>query len=98
MGTGREADRESDLQRALDCGELVRLYEPIVELSSGTPRFVETLVRWRHPTDGELAPRDFLPDDDALLLSHRVVGGHRGDAARGRVAARVSRRCRSPSR
>jgi EAL domain-containing protein (putative c-di-GMP-specific phosphodiesterase class I) len=68
MGIGREADRESDLQRALDCGELVRVYQPIVDLGSDAPRFVETLVRWRHPTDGELAPRDFLPDDDALLV------------------------------
>ncbi len=29
---------ESELQRALDCGELIRLYQPIVELPSGEPR------------------------------------------------------------
>jgi EAL domain-containing protein (putative c-di-GMP-specific phosphodiesterase class I) len=59
---------ETELQRALDCGELIRLYQPIVELPSGTTRYVEALLRWDHPGRGLLAPRDFLVDDGSALL------------------------------
>ena len=56
---------ESELQRGLDCGEVIRVYQAVVDLSSGAPRYVEALLRWDHPTRGLLWPRDFLPDGDA---------------------------------
>jgi EAL domain-containing protein (putative c-di-GMP-specific phosphodiesterase class I) len=61
---------ESELQRALDCGELIRLYQPVVALSSGAPVQVEALLRWDHPARGLLAPGEFLvgEDDGALLV------------------------------
>jgi EAL domain-containing protein (putative c-di-GMP-specific phosphodiesterase class I) len=69
MRSGHEAvDRGSDVQRALDCGEIVRAYQAIVDLGTGAPSFVEALLRWQHPNDGELVPRQFLPEDDALLV------------------------------
>ena len=40
---------ESELQRALDCGELIRLYQPVIDLATGAPVQVETLLRWDHP-------------------------------------------------
>ena len=70
MNRLNEAAAESDLQRALDCGELIRLYQPIVELESGAPAYVEALLRWEHPDRGLLTPNEFLvdPDDSALLV------------------------------
>jgi EAL domain-containing protein (putative c-di-GMP-specific phosphodiesterase class I) len=63
---------ESELQRALDCGELIRLYQPVVDLQSGVPVQVETLLRWDHPARGLLAPGDFLVDEDDSSLLVRI--------------------------
>ncbi len=60
---------ESELQRALDGGELHRVYQAVIELASGRPRYVEALLRWEHPTRGELAAQDFLVEEkDSTLL------------------------------
>jgi diguanylate cyclase (GGDEF)-like protein len=50
-----------DLRRALEMDEYFLLYQPIVELSSGTVIGVEALLRWRHPERGVLSPDVFLP-------------------------------------
>jgi diguanylate cyclase (GGDEF)-like protein len=49
------------LTDALDAGELVLHYQPIVDLQRGTVRGVEALVRWEHPEHGRLGPAHFLP-------------------------------------
>ncbi len=51
----------TDLEGALERGELVVLYQPIVNL--GTLRVVgaEALLRWRHPALGLLPPSTFIP-------------------------------------
>jgi len=63
---------ESELQRALDCGELVRLYQPIVDLASDEPVYVEALLRWERPGLALLGPRDFLVDEDESALIARI--------------------------
>jgi EAL domain-containing protein (putative c-di-GMP-specific phosphodiesterase class I) len=63
---------ESELQRALDCGELIRLYQPVFDLRTGLPVQVETLLRWDHPARGILAPGDFLVDEDDSSLLVRI--------------------------
>ncbi len=50
----------SDLQRALDRHELAIHFQPIVRLASQDLLGVEALVRWYHPTLGELSPESFL--------------------------------------
>ncbi len=50
----------SDLQRALDNSELVINFQPIVRLTSQDLLGVEALVRWHHPSLGELSPDSFL--------------------------------------
>jgi diguanylate cyclase (GGDEF)-like protein len=52
---------EADLRRALDCGELRLLYQPIVELDGGRTIGVEALLRWQHPRRGLVAPLNFIP-------------------------------------
>ena len=49
------------LTDALDAGELVLHYQPIVDLQLGTVGGVEALVRWEHPEHGRLGPAHFLP-------------------------------------
>jgi diguanylate cyclase (GGDEF)-like protein len=52
---------EAELRRALDQGELVVHYQPIVDIASGKPVAVEALVRWEHPQRGLMPPLDFIP-------------------------------------
>ncbi|HEX5614709.1 MAG TPA: EAL domain-containing protein [Acidimicrobiia bacterium] len=54
-----EADLRTALQDPTD-RSLWLAFQPEVELGSGRLRAVEALVRWRHPTMGELAPDQFL--------------------------------------
>lgn len=63
---------ESELQRALDCGELIRLYQPVFDLGTGAPVQVEALLRWDHPGRGLLGPGDFLLDEDDSSLLVRI--------------------------
>jgi EAL domain-containing protein (putative c-di-GMP-specific phosphodiesterase class I) len=81
---------ESELQRALDCGELIRLYQPVFDVRSGAPVQVEALLRWEHPDRGLLAPRDFLVDEDDSTLLVRMGWSVVIEAARRAGAWRVA--------
>jgi diguanylate cyclase (GGDEF)-like protein/PAS domain S-box-containing protein len=52
---------EVDLHNALDNGEFFLLYQPTVDLSTGTFIGVEALLRWRHPQRGIVQPNAFIP-------------------------------------
>jgi len=57
-----EAQRiESDLRRALEAGDQLRLsYQPIVHLEDGKLAGFEALARWRHPERGLVPAADFI--------------------------------------
>ncbi len=60
----RHSDRarlSAELLRAVDDGSLSFQFQPMIDLSSGHVRCLETLVRWDHPRLGALKPADFLP-------------------------------------
>jgi len=52
---------EADLRSAIERGELVLHYQPIVELDSGDLAGFEALTRWLHPERGWIPPIDFIP-------------------------------------
>src|SRR5688572_3942421 len=51
---------EADLHVALQRRELHLLYQPIVDLRNRRVAGAESLLRWRHPTEGMLTPDKFL--------------------------------------
>jgi diguanylate cyclase (GGDEF)-like protein len=59
---------ELDLRHALGNGELGLAYQPYVDLETGETDGVEALLRWRHPTRGEVAPATFIPLAEASGL------------------------------
>jgi diguanylate cyclase (GGDEF)-like protein/PAS domain S-box-containing protein len=52
---------ETELRQAVPQGQLVLLYQPIVDLRTGELAGAEALVRWDHPTRGRLGPGVFIP-------------------------------------
>ncbi|MFH8784910.1 putative bifunctional diguanylate cyclase/phosphodiesterase [Streptomyces roseoverticillatus] len=50
----------STLRPAVERGEFVLQYQPLVGLVDGVVRGVEALVRWRHPQFGMLPPNRFI--------------------------------------
>ncbi|HEX8912484.1 MAG TPA: diguanylate cyclase, partial [Humisphaera sp.] len=52
---------ETDLRRALDRGELLLVYQPVVCLQTREVAGVEALIRWRHADRGMISPAEFIP-------------------------------------
>ena len=52
---------EAGLRRALEHGELLLEFQPIVDIRSGRIASAEALVRWRHPERGLVSPAQFIP-------------------------------------
>ncbi len=56
-------DREAreGLGRALERGELVLHYQPVLDMRHGDVTGVEALIRWQHPERGLIPPLEFIP-------------------------------------
>ena len=59
--TVKRKDIEADLRTAIQRDELAVFFQPIVDLKDGRIRAFEALVRWFHPTRGEVPPSEFIP-------------------------------------
>ena len=86
----RRLDRERELRRALDEGQLVLYCQPKVELESGQIAGAEGLLRWQHPVRGLIGPTDFIPlaEENGLIvpISEWVFAEARTLATRWRAA------------
>ncbi|MDQ6827722.1 MAG: bifunctional diguanylate cyclase/phosphodiesterase, partial [Gemmatimonadota bacterium] len=52
---------EADLRHAVERGEFVLHFQPIVELDTGRLSGLEALCRWLHPEKGLVSPATFIP-------------------------------------
>lgn len=66
---------ELDLRRAIERNEIFTVFQPQIELSSGSVIGAEALMRWRHPKRGLVSPANFIPiaEDSGLIL---LLGEH----------------------
>lgn len=70
--TMQHIELESQLNNAIEKGEFVVYYQPIIEFNTGKVVCVEALVRWQHPELGLLAPLDFIPVAEELGLINQI--------------------------
>jgi diguanylate cyclase (GGDEF)-like protein/PAS domain S-box-containing protein len=66
---------EADLRHAVEHGELVVYYQPLVHLDSNQIIGCEALLRWDHPQRGLVQPTDFIPVAEEIGLIG-VIGQH----------------------
>lgn len=61
---------EIDLRHAIDRGEFILFYQPIIHLEDRRTIGFEALVRWRHPRRGLLMPLEFIPlaEETGLII------------------------------
>ncbi|MDP3936727.1 MAG: EAL domain-containing protein, partial [Deltaproteobacteria bacterium] len=73
---------ETNLRRALDAGEFLIHYQPIVALGSGRVVGFEALARWQHPEGNLIAPNDFIPMAEEIDLIGPIEKWLIGEACR----------------
>ena len=61
LGATTQLEFRSELGNALENEELRLVYQPLISLVTGEVLGAEALVRWRHPTRGEVSPGEFIP-------------------------------------
>ncbi len=61
---------ENELRKALEHGEIVPHFQPIISLSSRKIIGFEALARWNHPKRGMIAPAEFIPiaEENGLIV------------------------------
>ncbi len=68
---------ETDLAAAIKQDQLHACYQPKIDLATGKVCGAEALVRWRHPTLGQVFPDDFIPLAEAsglvVPLTYRMI-------------------------
>ncbi len=60
----RAATRSSlalDMKEANRRGDFFLVYQPIIDVTTGTVASFEALMRWRHPEHGLISPGEFIP-------------------------------------
>jgi EAL domain-containing protein (putative c-di-GMP-specific phosphodiesterase class I) len=69
-GAVKRLQLETDLRKAVDLGEFLVYYQPIVSLDTGQITGFEALTRWQRP-QGMVMPNDFIPvaDETGIIIS-----------------------------
>ena len=68
--TRRQSDLETSLRSAVTGNQLRLVYQPKLDLAKGQISGCEALLRWCHPTLGEVAPDVFIPiaEESGLII------------------------------
>src|SRR5206468_7433767 len=66
----RRALLAAELREAIEDGQLVLHYQPVLYLPTGEVTGMEALVRWQHPSRGLVPPGDFI----SLAEQHDLIG------------------------
>jgi diguanylate cyclase (GGDEF)-like protein len=68
----RRLDLEADLRHALAGGQLRLVFQPLIRLDTGEFAAAEALLRWRHPTRGDVSPAAFIPIAEEIGLIDEI--------------------------
>jgi len=71
-GVLRRVQIEEDLRGALERGEFLLHYQPLIDLASGTVKGSEALLRWQHPRRGLVPPVEFISTLEETGMIHAV--------------------------
>lgn len=69
---GDPARAASELESAIAAGQLIAMYQPIVQLSTREPVGYESLVRWQHPRRGLVMPDEFIAQAERTGAIHSL--------------------------
>ena len=61
LGATTQLEYRSELGSALEQRQLRLVYQPMIDLLTGEVHGAEALLRWHHPTRGEVRPDEFIP-------------------------------------
>jgi diguanylate cyclase (GGDEF)-like protein/PAS domain S-box-containing protein len=73
---------EADLPNAVASDQMRVEYQPVVDLASGRISGFEALLRWAHPTYGEVSPEVFIPIAEQSGAIHEIGAWVLGTACR----------------
>ncbi|SFV50336.1 diguanylate cyclase/phosphodiesterase (GGDEF & EAL domains) with PAS/PAC sensor(s) [hydrothermal vent metagenome] len=82
-----KAQKSKEIKRAIDRGEFLLYYQPVIDIKSGKIVAFESLIRWNHPQSGILTPDNFLP----YILDNSEIICHLGKWVIGSVFAQYER-------
>jgi len=71
--TVRRLGMLSALRTAIESGEIILHYQPQLNLKTDGVSSVEALVRWHHPTYGNVSPEEFVTLAEATDLIHPLT-------------------------
>jgi diguanylate cyclase (GGDEF)-like protein len=63
-----ESELESDLRRAIDRGEFIAHYQPLIRVATGEVASFEALIRWLGPSEQPRSAAEFIPFAEARGL------------------------------
>ncbi|HYA44230.1 MAG TPA: EAL domain-containing protein, partial [Acidimicrobiales bacterium] len=71
MAATDRLEKTAELQRAVEEGQFVLFYQPILSLDGNGAIGLEALIRWQHPERGLILPMEFIPlaEETGLIIT-----------------------------